>query len=169
MAFAIGNGIDRVLGWRWVFYLSGLVGVAVAPLVLLTVREPERKKETTDTAAPTTITTIITEDEKLSIAQRVVLLLVTFIMPGMFVLCIAGGIRNAGGYVWAYNTELYFLKFYSHSTINSFMSWIPLVAGSLGAVVGGVISDILVKGRGTTARIWVLVISQVISEGMPLC
>ena len=101
------------------------------------------------------------EEEKISIFQRFVLLLVTFIMPGMFVLCIAGGIRNAGGYVWAYNTEIFFLKFYSAHTINSFMSWIPLVGGSLGAITGGVISDVLVKNRGTTARIWVLIISQV--------
>lgn len=41
------------------------------------------------------------------------------------------------------------------------MSWIPLVAGSMGAVVGGLISDILVKGRSPYMRIWVLIISQV--------
>ena len=86
-------------------------------------------------------------------------------MPGMFVLCIAGGIRNAGGYVWAYNTEIFFETFYKKDTINRFMSWIPLVGGSLGAVVGGVISDLLVKGRGTMARIWVIVVSQVIMGG----
>ena len=80
----------------------------------------------------------------------------------MFILCIAGGIRNAGGYVWAYNTEIFFETFYTKETINRFMSWIPLVGGSLGAVAGGVISDLLVKGHGTLARIWVLVVSQVI-------
>ena len=41
------------------------------------------------------------------------------------------------------------------------MSVIPLVAGSLGAVVGGLISDVLVKNRGPYARIWVLIVSQV--------
>jgi predicted MFS family arabinose efflux permease len=155
LAFAIGNGIDQVLGWRWVFYLSGLAGILVAPIVLFTVREPKRTvvKTTTDATGRDT--------EKLSLRQRFLLLIMTFVLPGMFVLCLAGGIRNAGGYVWAYNTELFFLKFYSRGTINRFMSWIPLVGGSLGAVAGGVISDVLVKNRGTTARIWVLVISQV--------
>lgn len=83
-------------------------------------------------------------------------------MPGMFLLCIAGGIRNAGGYVWAYNTELFFEGLgYTPIQISTFMSWIPLVAGSIGAVVGGLISDILVKGRSPYMRIWVLIISQV--------
>ena len=155
LAFAIGNGIDQVLGWRWVFFLSGLAGIAVAPIVLLTVREPKR------TVIKATATDITAKEDKLTLCQRFMLLAVTFVMPGMFVLCIAGGIRNAGGYVWAYNTEIFFEKFYSRKTINHFMSWIPLVGGSLGAVVGGVISDLLVKERGTIARIWVLVISQV--------
>jgi len=26
LAFAIGNGIEKVLSWRWVFYLSGIIG-----------------------------------------------------------------------------------------------------------------------------------------------
>ncbi len=46
-------------------------------------------------------------------------------------------------------------------SLGRFMSWIPLVAGSIGAVVGGLISDILVKGRSPYMRIWVLIISQV--------
>ena len=80
----------------------------------------------------------------------------------MFFLCIAGGVRNAGGYVWAYNTELFFqARGLSNAQINHFMSWIPLVGGSLGAVFGGFISDLLVKNRSTYVRIWVLIISQV--------
>ena len=155
LAFAIGNGIVQVLNWRWVFFLSGLAGIAVAPIVLFTVKEPKRTvvKGANDPSA---------QEEKLSFCQRFSLLVVTFVMPGMLILCIAGGIRNAGGYVWAYNTEIFFENFYSKGTINRFMSWIPLVGGSLGAVVGGVISDILVKRRGTLARIWVIVVSQVI-------
>lgn len=152
LAFAIGNSIDETIGWRWVFFISGIAGIVVAPIVLFTVREPKR---TIDKHKNTK------QGDKISTLQRVVLLLVTFLMPGMLVLCLAGGIRNAGGYVWAYNTQIFFQKFYSRSTINHFMSWIPLVGGSLGAVVGGVISDALVKNRGTSARIWVLVVSQV--------
>lgn len=117
-------------------------------------REPKRKKnplaDKTD------------EQKKLPIAKRFLILFNTFVMPGMFVLLIAGGVRNAGGYVWAYNTELFFeASGYTADHIKSFMSWIPLVGGSIGAVVGGIISDVLVKGRGPYMRIWVLIVSQV--------
>ena len=129
-------------------------GIAVVPFVLFTVREPKRKKN------PLADTT--SEVAKLPLKKRFVLLLRTFIMPGMLTLCIAGGIRNAGGYVWAYNTELFFEKSgFTSDHIRNYMSWIPLVAGSIGAIVGGIISDVLVKGRGPYMRIWVLIVSQV--------
>ena len=81
----------------------------------------------------------------------------------LLLLCVAGAVRNAGGYVWAYNTELFFenVRGETPSEIAVYMGWIPLVGGSLGAVVGGVISDKVVK-RGTVSdRLWVLIISQV--------
>ena len=102
-------------------------------------------------------------NKKPSFFSRVLTLLLTFVMPGMLMLCIAGGIRNAGGYVWAYNTQLFFhdTRGFSKSEISRWMSWIPLVGGSLGAIVGGAISDVLVKGRSPYMRIWVLIFSQV--------
>lgn len=187
LAFAIGSGIEKVLNWRWVFFLSAIVGelleackfsplpfntpppsppppllpppgIVVVPFVLFTVKEPKRTKNTlVDTGD---------QQKKLPFSQRLLVLLRTFAMPGMLTLCIAGGVRNAGGYVWAYNTELFFEKSgYSPDHIKNFMSWIPLLAGSIGAVVGGVISDVLVKGRGPYMRIWVLIISQVRGRG----
>lgn len=153
LSFLIGNSIQESLGWRWVFFLSGIIGVAVAPVVLFTVKEPAR---TGNVAVDKT-----DQQKKVSFKKRLLLLLRTFIMPGMFMLCLAGGIRNAGGYVWGYNTEIFFIKSgYSTTTIKNFMSWIPLVGGSLGAIVGGLISDILVKGRSPYMRIWVLIVSQ---------
>ncbi|XP_064395524.1 MFS-type efflux pump MSMEG_3705-like isoform X2 [Halichondria panicea] len=154
LSFAIGNGIKQTIGWRWVFFLSGIIGLAAAPLVLFTVKEPPRSQnKAVDKAGKS--------EKKLSLKERIVLLLKTFFMPGMLMLCLAGGIRNAGGYVWAYHTELFFEEVgYSSTTIQQWMSWIPLVAGSIGAVVGGLISDILVKGRSPYMRIWVLIISQ---------
>lgn len=127
----------------------------IAPILLLTVREPKRKTNPlTDNKA---------DKNKLPFLKRIVVLLKTFIMPGMLTLCIAGGVRNAGGYVWAYNTELFFeASGYSPTHIRNFMSWIPLVGGSIGAIVGGVISDLLVKGRGPYMRILVLIVSQVL-------
>lgn len=139
-------------------FLSYLcTGIAVAPIILISVREPKRTKNLkVESEKP------VEQDTKPSFASRLVLLIKTFLYPGMFMLCIAGGIRNAGGYVWAYNTELFFqAQDLSNAQINHFMSWIPLVGGSLGAIFGGLISDLLVKNRSTYVRIWVLIVSQV--------
>ena len=48
----------------------------------------------------------------------------------------------------AYNTQPFFSLKYTDEVIAAYMSVIPLVAGSIGAVVGGLISDLLVKNRG---------------------
>ena len=126
----------------------------MAPIILFTVREPQRTKPAKTEKKENEI--------EMTFGQRLLLLIKTFLYPGMFLLCIAGGIRNAGGYVWAYNTELFFqAQDFSNDQISHFMSWIPLVGGSLGAVFGGFISDLLVKNRSTYVRIWVLIVSQV--------
>ena len=159
LAFAIGSGIEELLSWHWVFFLSGIFGLVVAPIILVTVKEPQRQRN------PVADSNVGPQHKKVTTLQRIVLLLKVFIFPGvaMLMFCIAAGIRNAGGYVWAYNTELFFenVNDFSAEKIRRFMSWIPLVGGSIGAVVGGLISDILVKKRGTYARIWVLIVSQV--------
>lgn len=94
--------------------------------------------------------------------EKFVLLLRTFMRPSLIILFVAGSIRNAGGYVWAYNTQPYFNKYYPSTNVGEYMSWIPLVGGSLGVVLGGFISDRLIKNRGFYARVWVLVFSQVL-------
>ena len=81
--------------------------------------------------------------------------------PSLLILFVAGSIRNAGGYVWAYNTQPYFNKYYPNTNVGEYMSWIPLVGGSFGVVLGGFISDRVIKNRGFYARVWVLLFSQV--------
>ena len=63
--------------------------------------------------------------------------------------------------MWAYNTQPYFNKYYPKTNVGEYMSWIPLVGGSLGVVLGGFISDRLIKNRGFYMRVWVLIFSQV--------
>jgi len=84
--------------------------------------------------------------------------------PSLLMLCIAGGIRNAGGYVWAYNANAYFEhENIDPDTIATYMLWIPLVGGSLGASFGGLIADKVLKDRGSSARVWVLVFSNLVA------
>ena len=68
------------------------------------------------------------------------------------------------GYVWAYNTQIYYQDIgISDDTIASYMSWIPLVFGCIGASLGGFISDRIVTRLGPYARLGVLITSQVSS------
>ena len=83
------------------FFISGLVGIAAAPIILFTVKEPDRKKAEMEVEKTS-------KKGKLTTRDKIITLLRTFLSPGMFLLCIAGGIRNAGGYVWGYNTEVFF-------------------------------------------------------------
>ncbi len=42
LAFLIGGAIVQVGGWRWAFAAAGLPGLVLAPILFLTVREPQR-------------------------------------------------------------------------------------------------------------------------------
>ncbi len=77
-------------------------------------------------------------------------------------LCLAGSIRNAAGYVWGYNNNTYYVDLNrSSDEISAYLGTIPLVFGIIGSFVGGFISDIVAKKAQPWLRVWVLVISQV--------
>jgi len=48
------------------------------------------------------------------------------------------------------------------------MSWTPVVAGSLGVSLGGVLGDRVLKRAGSAARVWVLILGQAIAAPMAL-
>lgn len=173
LAFLLGNQITKSLSWRWVFFISALMGIAITPFLVLTIREKPKKKTEQSSSSESDTTATTGSDRATAIRRKLnrkyilgyaKVLVVTFILtPSMIMLLIAGGIRNAGGYVWAYNTQLFFNNYrgFTPDQISYYMSWIPLVAGSLGAFVGGLISDIVVAKRGSYWRVWVIIISQV--------
>ena len=66
--------------------------------------------------------------------------------------------------MWAYNVKAFFHRYYcSFVNIGAYLSWVPLVGGTLGAILGGLLSDWLVKRRGQVARFWVLIASQLLA------
>ncbi|XP_036382019.1 probable L-galactonate transporter [Megalops cyprinoides] len=158
LAFVVGTYATRAdimgMGWRGAFLLSGLPGFAVALLVLVSVQEPPRKHRTGEESAP----------PGQNLLQRLGPQLRPFLSPALLLLCLAGSVRNAGGYVWAYNVQNYFSLYFPRVDVGRWLSWIPLVGGSLGVLFGGFVSDRVVKRRGLTARVWVLVISQVLAS-----
>ncbi|XP_043531379.1 probable anion transporter 3, chloroplastic [Chiloscyllium plagiosum] len=157
LSYAVGNYVTEAnilgQGWRWSFIVGAIPGFIVSVIVLLSVRELPKEKVNTEATRRGTL--------KLIIGQKILLGLRPFIRPSLLLLCIAGSVRNAGGYVWAYNTQLFFNLYHTGVDVGCWLSWIPLVGGCLGALSGGLISDQLVKQSGIHARVWVLVVSQV--------
>ena len=90
-----------------------------------------------------------------------------FLSPSLILLCIAGGIRNGAGLVFAYNVDSFFTQ-YRHANAAHYMSWIPLVGGTVGSLIGGIVSDRGEKAHGLVGRLVVLVLSQVVLSVKPL-
>jgi predicted MFS family arabinose efflux permease len=68
-------------GWRWTFILSGIPGLAVGVLMLLTLKEPERTAVKTELSG--------------SACSRLITTLKKFCSPSLMLICLAGSIRNA--------------------------------------------------------------------------
>ncbi|CAH1272329.1 SPNS2 [Branchiostoma lanceolatum] len=155
LSFAIGNYVTKAningQGWRWAYFISGIPGFPMALLILLTVKEPDRRK-------------IVKEKDgksyDLSPLRTLRAILRTLLSPSLIILIIAGTARNAAGYIWGNNTQLFFDHYYKDSQVGFWMSWVPVVGGCIGVLFGGFISDRVVKRVGPQGRIWVLVLSQ---------
>ena len=86
----------------------------------------------------------------------------SYLQPGLLLLCVGGGLRQGGGLVWAYNVKAYFHQYYcGRVNVGDYLSWVPLVGGTLGALVGGFVSDRLARSKGFNGRLTVLIASQV--------
>ncbi|KAK7095407.1 MFS-type efflux pump MSMEG_3705-like [Littorina saxatilis] len=167
MSYALGNFITLAnimgQGWRWSFYISGIPGVVLGVLILATVSEPARR------VAPGPSETSgggqrIKDVSEMTACQKLTSTLKPFATFSVVLLCLGGSVRNAAGYVWAYNTQLYFEAMNQTPTqIAMYMSWIPLVAGSIGVILGGQVSDFVVKRMGIIARVLVLTVSQLVA------
>ncbi|KAH9496640.1 hypothetical protein Btru_009912 [Bulinus truncatus] len=169
LSFAVGNFITLAningQGWRWAFIIPGIPGIIVAALIAATVREPDRSnRQAQRQQLEDSITTLQERLALMTLKVRLLTILKIFLRPSLLLLCLAGSIRNAAGYVLAYNSQLYFeASNVSKEMVGSYMSWIPLVGGSIGALGGGFISDRVVKKWGLYARVSVLVASQLLA------
>lgn len=162
MSFALGNLITKAningQGWRWVFFIAGIPGIFLGLLIMMTVKEPERsktsKKQEESEAQGSEMTT----------CGRLCGVASSFCRPSILLLCLAGSIRNAAGYVWAYNTQIYYENIgQSREQIATWLAFVPMIGGSVGVLVGGFISDRFVVKSGPHGRIWVLIFSQMLA------
>lgn len=68
-----------------------------------------------------------------------------------------------GGMCFAYNCDLYYRDYFPDYDLGWWLFAVTIVIGSIGVVVGGVISDKFVAKMGIRSRVAVLAISQIIA------
>jgi len=80
--------------------------------------------------------------------------------PGLILLCIGCSLRNAAGNIWGYNVVLYYRsQGVSVQEIALWLSWLPMVAGALGSMLGGYFSDKVIEWRPDGGRLLLLTTS----------
>ena len=95
--------VGCVQGWRWSFYISGIPGVVLGLLIMLTVREPPRRtvrksSDSSDGMQP------IQDMAQMTACQKLACTLKPFMSFSIILLCLGGSIRNAG------KTEFFFFS-----------------------------------------------------------
>ncbi|KAF4527156.1 hypothetical protein B566_EDAN007200 [Ephemera danica] len=161
IAFPVGRYVTAAnianLGWRLSYYAGGAVGLLLAILTGLTLREPPR-------TAIGEEATRASQDAASGEAPAKVTLWDVLLQPRLILLCIAASIRHMGGLCFAYNCDLYFQTYYPDVDLGWWLFAVTIVIGSIGVVAGGVLSDKIVGTMGVKSRVLVLAISQLIAS-----
>jgi len=179
--------------WRTPYFVFGFIGIGVAALLMVTAKDPtfvvssKKSQLEGDSEQPL----LKAGDVEESVGQQELqqhaaatapsaslhasykeIFWFWVTSPSLILLCVAGGVRNAGGYVWAYQVSNYFKKV-RHVEPNDyavFMLWIPLIGGSCGALFGGWVSDRIVNRvradgtkMGPQGRLFVVMVSNIVA------
>jgi len=176
LAFVLGIYMTQAdifgYGWRSVYVICAIPGIVMGIIIGLFLRDPRYKayqlaeSQTPDTSTSKkddTVSEDQTQEEVAEVAESFGTYLKNlfrsfFLNPAMMLLLLAACVRHTGGYCWAYNTRLYFGKYYPDFD-DQLGWWIfadSLVGGSFGVFFGGFLSDRIVKRLGLHSRLWVL-------------
>ncbi|CAG4934135.1 unnamed protein product [Colias eurytheme] len=162
IAFPVGRYVPDLnawgLSWRLCYYSAGIVGVVIAALTFLTLREPERTtigEEGTGNA----------KSDSLESGKKMpqVTIWHVIVQPRIILLCLAASIRHCGGMCFAYNADLYYRDYFPDVDLGWWLFAVTVGIGSIGVVVGGVVSDKFVSRMGVRSRVLVLALSQLIA------
>lgn len=169
ISFPIGRYITEAnfwdLGWRVAYYGSGIFGLIIAFMCATTIYEPKRTtigeeveqaKETQNENKEKQLANPQAE-QSTQAAWKVML------EPRLIMLCIAASIRHTGGLCFAYNADLFYREIFPNIDLGWGLFFVTFVVGSLGVVVGGMVSDKIVEKMGIKSRVAVLAISQLIA------
>ena len=63
---------------------------------------------------------------------------------------------SSAGYSWAYNSRLFYLTYYEDFDVGVWLTWVPIIGGASGVVMGGIASDWIRQKLGVRAQLWLL-------------
>lgn len=139
IAFLVGGAIVQSAGWRWAFVAAGVPGLLLAPILLLTVREP-RRGGLDGVAKPQ-------QGERAGLTQRIGLLAAR---PGLLY-CIGAIVLIAAG-IYGMSTWLTTFLIRVHAMPIGRAGMIIAIAygglGSLGGFLAGWVIDAINRRRG---------------------
>ncbi|KAL5277932.1 hypothetical protein ACFFRR_002900 [Megaselia abdita] len=152
LAFPVGRYITKAnimnLGWRACYYIAGICTLIIGVVTGLTLKEPPRKA-------------IGNENDKGNQPEET--LWKVMIHPRMLLLMLAASLRHCGGMTFAYNADLYYNTYFPEVDLGWWLFALTIGIGSIGVVVGGVVSDKIVAKMGIRSRGYVLALSQLLS------
>ncbi|XP_034233976.1 putative metabolite transport protein HI_1104 [Thrips palmi] len=172
LAFPVGRYVTPMnlfnLGWRACYYMTGILAVVVAVLTGVTLREPERTmigeekhKDADDATMDRKLAVLDVEknhpEKQVDSAWKVLL------EPRVVLLCLAASVRHCGGICFAYNCDLYYNQYFPGVDLGWSLFIVTCLVGSIGVMLGGVISDRFVLYMGVRGRLLVLALSQLIA------
>ncbi|KMS53073.1 MFS transporter [Sphingobium cupriresistens] len=139
IAFVVGGAIVQNVGWRWAFVAAGVPGLLLAPILLLTVREPRRGALDAPTPAQ--------RDDPAGLMQRIGLLAAR---PGLLY-CIGAIVLIAAG-IYGMSTWLTTFLIRVHDMPIARAGTLIAIAygglGSLGGFLAGWVIDAINRRRG---------------------
>ncbi len=139
IAFLVGGAIVQSAGWRWAFVAAGVPGLLLAPILLLTVREP-RRGGLDGVAKPQ-------QGDRAGLTQRIALLAAR---PGLLY-CIGAIVLIAAG-IYGMSTWLTTFLIRVHAMPIGRAGMIIAIAygglGSLGGFLAGWVIDAINRRRG---------------------
>ncbi|XP_050302202.1 cis,cis-muconate transport protein [Anthonomus grandis grandis] len=154
IAFPVGRYVPPVnawgLGWRVCYYGAGIVALIFGFLTMFTLKEPERQSIGEDAAGDNT------DAKKITIWT-------VMAEPRIIMLCLAASIRHCGGMCFAYNCDLYYQIYFPDYDLGWWLFAVTIIIGSIGVVVGGIVSDKFVAKMGIRSRVIILAVSQILA------
>lgn len=149
LGYSTTGWLESALGWRWTFAIVGGLGIALAPLVLLGLREPRRGSYDRSPAT--------SEERSSTVSQSIRFL---WAMPAFRVVVLAAALHGFSQYSMMNWMAPFYVRAHgmSLSTVSLYMALVSGIGGGIGIYMGGYLSDRLGR-RDPRWRVLIMALS----------